>query len=570
MAGSTLSPGTPFVTSYLNLRFQNLTRFRPGESKLLDTGVKILNADAPAIVCAVSSNDLATPLRPKMTVYRSRDAPELSVILRVVNVTDQARSVDEENPITVAIFALPITPVSLNSIHLFETTEVNSENTLRAAAREHDRPKVTVKNVGTVWVVRLSVTGLRWYRRTLPGTELGHGYLALLHVELRSVPLQFVDSVRQDMCSDQSTIILNADTVNGNNDMIRLHLQHASIAGPPKDLLMQFSVFAGHGTVIMRRNPEPYLVRQPGNGFVVLCPRTLRLGRYSHDTVVIRNAYSSLQEMTAVFFPDDIPELNITCGIWKPRSSLTITIEAVEPYEVRHMSRLGTICFFPTETFRLAPRREEDGFDVREDTSQLDMFVSLVEDEYEERFSDSDSSESWMNDQEPRRPESPRPNPGTGEGRTVDSGSDSDRAETPPILKMAAQQDLEERTEDRERNIRRHGDTSSVTSSATSSEGDETYVRWGTWNSVISGPERRTLICVTPLGHLSLIKCSAKNFALPQARQRDGEKDREDEDAGWESIVNIGMDGTWHATPQRSTSRISSSDRHRRIRTIRA
>lgn len=358
----------------------------------------------------------------------------------------------------VFLVALPIMPVNINPLHLFSPSPATgSQNIYTKKTKTHDRPKVTIKKMGAVWTVRALIENIRWERRKRPDVELGYTFIAPLIINTDSVRLSSVDALEQQTCSDQNTSILKAETPDslfGRGGPIRVFLQNNSVVGPPPAIMLQFYLYANGGAIVMRHNPLPYLDKIGDNGFMVKSPKNIKFFKGQKSTLTIHNGYDAMENFVAVFIPLDIKQLNVSGGIWRPRSNLTITIEAVESHNLKEHDAIGTIYFFPEDFFT---------YDVLGNTRpsmQLSTHISIESD----TASDDDKSTSVASDDSDSDMDSGNVKADTGDDSEDDE--DDDGPKTPPVLTQAAFNYA----------------VSKYASPRTAEFGESVTVRWTDWN----------------------------------------------------------------------------------------
>lgn len=416
-------------TSVLRVVCTTPERFEANETRILDTGISVLGMGPSTILCVTGAGgtDDASPLRCRFTVFHNTGSrPEdINIEAKITNVSDRVITAPTET-ITLHVFSLPLVSAHVVPIHVFSTSSSseNLQNLDPSRPQRHEPARISLKKTGSIWTVRALVKKIRWEKRPAPHLSNGYAFTASLTLDTRLVPLDRIDSLRQQMCSDPNTHILKAEILDRDarySRMLRVYIRNLTHLGPPRDLLLQFCLYADVAPIIMRHNPEPFMRQRTDNGFTVLSPKTIMLHRGQRTTLLFKNGYSSRREFSAIFFPADIPQLDISAGVWRPKADLKINVLALHPYHLKEFNEIGTVHFFAEEALIPTPGM------ITVPSAQLDVRTEVRDEDDEDESHDSDSdfetTEGVLDD-------------GVDTSMGLDS-EESDRSETPPILKQA-------------------------------------------------------------------------------------------------------------------------------------
>lgn len=341
--------GAAFV---MHLEYSSDVVFKPGEVKILKTGVSVY-VQTPTAVCVSSHRGAEdNPFEAQFTVLHTQDECD-NITVRVKNSGPVSESPRDEHGVRLSVFGLPLKTLAVNPLHLFHCTSGSAENTRPA----HAAARVSIKRSGDMWTTRLYVGKLRW-QRSSNGTE--SRFVVPVVFDSKPVPLDRVDGIQPQMCSQPGLRIAKAETL-GASSMTRLYLEHESHLGPPNSVFMQFYFYANGANLVMRSNPEPLLERHPSNGFIVRCPKRLVLSSGRIASVSIDNAYDSAQESVGIFFPKTIPGLDLQLQVWREKTRLSLELKASENVQLNHLDPLGYVHFFPEESFESSNRSAPAG-----------------------------------------------------------------------------------------------------------------------------------------------------------------------------------------------------------------
>lgn len=430
------------VTTILKTTFSASVTFRPGERKHLNTGIRLERPPTPAVFCVGGAS--RTPLAVTFKTLHSgggggddsdQDAGA-DLVLDVRNVTGN-QVLLRDHPLTVYLVSIPLSAhVYVSFLHLFApASRAGAENIGYARpARRHDRPKTLVKRAGgNLWTVKLSVTGVRWTRKKpRPANErLGAtaAYEASIVVDTRPAPLNALNSVDMQMCSDSRTTLWKAQTLDAlpnDTGLTRIDLRRGIGDGPPpKDLALQLCLYAANpDAIVLRSNPVPYMTRRADGGLSLFSPRAVSMRTGQTETIYFHNAYDSLGNYTGIFFPADIAGVDASLTVWSEKKMFGLRLTAYADCTIAYRQYVGDMQFIPEEAFSVKASKEDPRW-------SLPAILNAVPVD-DDPLWDCDDDDEEYDDTEDSDDEStlgPVPSPDNRD-------SDSDGSRTPEILRM--------------------------------------------------------------------------------------------------------------------------------------
>lgn len=375
-------------TTVFRVKGNGDTTLSPWETKVLsiDASVRGTGSEMVLFITSDSSDTSQSPFHAKTKALLLTDNSTWHTIdVQVVNTGNATVSMP---PPTLQLFALPLSSCSINPIHIFESSSSGGSQNAEPRPTRHEIVRNTVTRTGTFWTVKTSVRRIRWAKVRNPNVQLGHTYQCELVINVSQPALESTDALTLTMCSDRWCRVLKAEVRDPPSNAATITMEHISAAGPPRDLVLQFSIFAHRAQIVMARNPEPYMSIKPHNGLLVRSPRTLRLSRGSRQTLLIKNGYEAFHEWVGVFVPRDMTGVNMSCLVWTAHTPLSLTVTATERCTIDENQVIGDVFFFPEESLSI------DGAS-RPEASQLHFTTSIRGEEPESYDSDdSDTSES--------------------------------------------------------------------------------------------------------------------------------------------------------------------------------
>lgn len=125
---------------------------------------------------------------------------------------------------------------------------------------------------------------------------------------------------------------------------------------PPSSLQLDIHIYRSGSTVFLRKNPEPLLQRFPGNGFVVISPKTLHLKAGKEATILVNNAFRCKEDVShiCIFFPITNPNLDGQMKMWVEGDNLEVKLRATGDITIEKGSVLGRLHFFVNDPSVLA------------------------------------------------------------------------------------------------------------------------------------------------------------------------------------------------------------------------
>ncbi|AFK83920.1 B82 [miniopterid betaherpesvirus 1] len=405
MAQSTVGAGRPpaasAVASVIQLAFRRNVNFGPRETKVLRTGLNILGIESPIMLCVTGNDeDYVAPdkVRVRFTSMFVRSGDVLNVSAKITNVSFTPAPAKDEPPLIINVFALPLLSVSVNPLHMFRpapsSESARPPRSSDAGAGSVERHSVVIKQASYVWTVRTLLRKLQWVYRTDPNLEEGGYSIATAAINTDPIPLDQVDGVQVLTCSDKNVHVHKVETANhqnGGSGPIKMYVRHIGPQDPSSELFLHFMVYANHSPIVMRHNTVPFFEPVVPNGFVVKCPKKIQLVPGQHVSVFFENGYSSLNEYVALFFPADIPGVDISGGVWHERQNCVVEMEAETDRTIDRDETLGRIHFFPEE---IIERTRLGVGMVAAMQSETRTFVTRPDDSDDESSESSESSPS--------------------------------------------------------------------------------------------------------------------------------------------------------------------------------
>lgn len=378
-------------THCLTLNLTNGPVFRPGETKRLKSGLSVATK-APAVICVarrVLDPQRPCPFSTKFT-YLEDQTDLVNVTTSVTNESASPRTHrTPDNNMGLSVFALPLTRFSINPLPLFSSSTPDVRLKMdRAPFRVITTP--TNKNVA-----KLVLKNQKWVKtnRTAFGT-----HITSIVFKIPGLKFSDYDSVHATAISEPGVRIDRSEVVGTPADNLRIYLifdpkAPAASDGPPSSLSIQLNFFIFGSPHLLRKNPEPLLVRRPDNGYDVRCPRTVYVKTGDTTKIVIDNACWLEHGYIAVFFPRDIPGADLKLAFWRMTKPLSISVTARRDVKIPYNAILGRIHFFPSNSPLFSKTSASNGVD------QSQVHIQILDP-----------------DNEPETPPPPRPPPPTREG----------------------------------------------------------------------------------------------------------------------------------------------------------
>ncbi|AAF99170.1 pR82 [rat cytomegalovirus strain Maastricht] len=351
MIANPKDPASPYAygkTQCLNLSLTNGPVFRPGESKRLKSGLSVATK-SPAVICVAERTPHPRRRRPFAVKFTYLDGQEdlVNVSATVTNESASPRTHrTPESHTDLSVFALPLGHVPMNHFHIFLSTR--PESRLKTdAAPFRVTPGNAAKNL-----VKVVLRNQRWERT--PSAAFGT-HITTVVFQVPGLRYSEYDTVHPTAASDPGVRLDRAELIGAAADVLRLYLifdprAPGSSQSPPSSLTLQLN-FVVHGTTnVLRRNPEPLLSRRHDNGYEVRCPRTLYVKAGQTTALVIDTAYSAHGSLTAVFFPKDIPDAEMSLALWPEKRPLIVTLTARRDLGIRAHAVLGRVHLFPADS----------------------------------------------------------------------------------------------------------------------------------------------------------------------------------------------------------------------------